>query len=407
MLVSTDRAAPVVAVNICYGVGSRDEAAGRTGFAHLFEHVMFQGSRHVAKAEHFALVQSVGGRTNAATWVEGTNYEDLLPSHQLELALWLEADRLGTLLDALSPENLDNQRAVVKNERRARVDNVPYGSADERLHALAFPPDHPYHHSTFGSMADLEAATLDDVRRFFATFYAPNNASLAIVGDVDAGAAVTAVERYFGRIPANPAIPRPADLALAEPSPGEVRASVADDVPLGRIIVAHRAPVMRDARHPALEIAARILAGGTGSRLYRRLVRDERSAQDVDAELYAYADGASLFVVSADVDPDASIEQVEAALLDELRRIATEPVTEDELVRARALVETSELGALGQVRERAERLALYATLLDDPGRLARDLDAYALVSAEGLRALAAEVFDPRRRIVLAFLPDEE
>src|SRR5512132_3107564 len=185
LIVSEDHLAPVAAVNVWYNVGSKHEQPGKTGFAHLFEHVMFQGSAHVGKAEHIALVQAAGGTMNGTTWLDRTNYFETLPSHQLELALWLEADRMGTLLDALSQENLDNQREVVKNEKRWSYDNRPYGTWSEKLQAHLYPPEHPYHHTTIGSMEDLDAASLEDVSQFFRTYYAPNNAVLSVVGVVD------------------------------------------------------------------------------------------------------------------------------------------------------------------------------------------------------------------------------
>src|SRR5712691_4958810 len=207
LIISVDRLAPVVAVNLCYDVGSKHEVEGKTGFAHLFEHVMFQGSRNVGKTEHMAYVQSAGGTMNGSTWLDRTNYYETLPSHQAELALWLEADRMGTLLDALSQENLDNQREVVKNEKRWSYDNRPYGSWNEKLQAHLFPPEHPYHHSTIGSMDDLDAATVEDVSAFFRTYYAPNNAVLSVVGDVESADVVAAAGRYFGAIEPNPDIP--------------------------------------------------------------------------------------------------------------------------------------------------------------------------------------------------------
>ena len=186
-IIAEDHLAPVVAVNVWYNVGSKNEVVGKTGFAHLFEHVMFQGSAHVGKAEHISLVQAAGGTMNGTTWLDRTNYFETMPSHQLELALWLEADRMGTLTEALSQENLDNQREVVKNEKRWSYDNRPYGTWNEKLQAHLYPPEHPYHHPTIGSMDDLDAASVDDVKAFFRTYYAPNNAVLAVVGDADPG----------------------------------------------------------------------------------------------------------------------------------------------------------------------------------------------------------------------------
>ena len=214
VILSHDDSAPIVAVNLWYDVGSKHEKPGRTGFAHLFEHMMFQGSEHVAKGEHFALVQQAGGTLNASTWLDRTNYFETLPSHELELGLWLESDRLASLLPAMTQEKLDNQREVVKNERRCSVDNQPYGTWDERIQAHLFPEGHTYHHPTIGSMEDLNAASLEDVGEFFATYYAPNNAVLTVAGDFDRDAALAMVERHFGPIPANDDLPPPPDMSI-------------------------------------------------------------------------------------------------------------------------------------------------------------------------------------------------
>ena len=218
LIISVDRLAPVVAVNLWYDVGSKHEVEGKTGFAHLFEHVMFQGSRNVGKAEHMSLVQAAGGTMNGSTWLDRTNYYETLPSHQAELALWLEADRMGTLLDALSQENLDNQREVVKNEKRWSYDNRPYGSWYEKLQGHLYPPEHPYHHTTIGSMEDLDAASIEDVSAFFRTYYAPNNAVVTVVGDVDPDADPAldrALLRRHPGEPVDPAARRP--VAAADP----------------------------------------------------------------------------------------------------------------------------------------------------------------------------------------------
>lgn len=323
LLVAEDHLAPVVAVNIWYDVGSKHEQPGRTGFAHLFEHVMFQGSAHVGKAEHIALIQAAGGTMNGTTWLDRTNYFETMPSHQLELALWLEADRMGTLLDALSQENLDNQREVVKNEKRWSYDNRPYGSWNEKLQAHLFPPEHPYHHPTIGSMEDLDAASLDDVKAFFRTWYAPNNAVLAVVGDVEPGRVREWVERYFSGIPANSDLPSLPDLSLPPTLGRERREIVHDRVPLPRVYVGFRAPVFGDPRLDALDIASQILAGGKGSRLHRRLVRDERIAQDVAFFTLGFVGGGSVSAGWATVRPGVDVARVETVLHEELDRLAT------------------------------------------------------------------------------------
>jgi len=405
LIIAEDHLAPVVAVCIWYAVGSKNEVPGKTGFAHLFEHVMFQGSRHVAKTEHMGLVQAAGGTLNGTTWLDRTNYFETMPSHQLELALWLEADRMATLLDALNQENLDNQRDVVKNEKRSSYDNRPYGQWFHKLQEHLFPPEHPYHHPTIGSMEDLDAASLEDVASFFRTYYAPNNAVLAIVGDADPGQARAWVERYFGEIAPNPKIPPLGNMSLLPTLGGESREVIEDRVPLPRHYFGFRAPCFGDPRLDALEVAAQILAGGKGSRLYRRLVREERIAQDVAFFALGLVGGASIAAGQATVRPGVDPDVVERAFEEELERMGREPVTDDELARARALIETYELEALQRVDERADRLAMLATLLDDPDLINRQLARYLAVTPADIRAVAAEVFRPDNRVVLTYLPE--
>jgi zinc protease len=405
VIVAEDHLAPVVAINVWYGVGSKHEVPGKTGFAHLFEHVMFQGSKHVAKAEHIALIQAAGGTMNGTTWLDRTNYFETLPAHQLELGLWLEADRMATLLDALSQENLDNQREVVKNEKRWSYDNRPYGSWQEKLQAHLYPADHPYHHSTIGSMEDLDAASLEDVSEFFRTYYAPNNAVLSIVGDVDTADVLAAVERYFGAIPANPDIPALGDLSLPPTLGAEIRETVHDRVPLPRVYLGFRAPAYGDPRLDALEVAGQILAGGKGSRLHRRLVRDERIAQDAALFTLGFVGGASIAAGWTTARPGVPIERVEAAYIEELERLAVEPVSADELARAFALIEADELGAIQRVEERADRLSMYATLFDEPGLINRMLGRYLSVTAEAIMEVASATFRADNRLVLTYLPE--
>lgn len=404
VIVAPDHLAPVVAINIWYVVGSRHEQPGRTGFAHLFEHFMFQGSRHVTKAEHFSLIQSAGGVNNATTYFDRTNYFETLPSHQLELALWLEADRMATLLDALDQENLDNQREVVKNEKRQSYDNRPYGSFYERLMAAVFPPDHPYHHTPIGSMEDLNAASVGDVVSFFKTWYAPNNAVLSIVGDVDEQEAHAAAARYFGPIPPNPSIRQPPADSIAPIVGREIRETVPDNVPLVRIHFGYRCPPYGTPEFDALEVCSQILAGGRGSRLYRRLVRERKIAQDVAAFGLPLVDGASFFGGWVTVRPDSDAETCEKAFLNELQRLVEEPVTDDELARARALIESSELGALGRVEEVADRISMYAALFNRPELVNEQLRRYLAVTAAQIQAVARNVFRQDNRVVLTYVP---
>jgi predicted Zn-dependent peptidase len=404
VIVAPDHLAPVVAINLWYTVGSRDERPGKTGFAHLFEHFMFQGSAHVAKAEHMGIVQASGGVTNASTYFDRTNYYETLPSNQLEIGLWLEADRMATLLDALNQANLDNQREVVKNEKRQSYDNQPYGSFYERLMAATFPDGHPYQHTPIGSMADLDAASLDDVRDFFRAYYGPDACVLSIVGDVDEEEAFAAAERWFGPLAARSDPPVMAYPDVAAHIGREVRETVQDAVPLVRIHFGFRTPPFGTPAFDALEICTQILAGGKGSRLYRSLVRDRRIAQDVTLFSLPLAAGASICAGWATVRPAIEPEEVEAAFLAELERIASEPVSDDELARARALVEASELSNLGRVEEVADRFGQYATLFDRPEMVNEQLPHYLAVDAAAIQAVAAGVFRADNRAVITFVP---
>ena len=405
LIISEDHLAPVAAVNLWYNVGSKHEVEGKTGFAHLFEHVMFQGSAHVGKAEHIALVQAAGGTMNGTTWLDRTNYFETMPSHQLELAIWLEADRMGTLLDALSQENLDNQREVVKNEKRWSYDNRPYGSWVEKMLGSIFPEGHPYHHPTIGSMADLDAASIEDVSAFFRLHYAPNNAVMSVVGDVEPEQVRGWVAKYFGAIPANPSLPVPLpDMSLPPTLGSEIRIVVPDRVPLPRIHWGFRGPVFGDPRLDALDLAGQILAGGKGSRLHRRLVREERLAQDVALFSMGLVAGASVTAGWATARPGVDLVALETAFWEELERMGREPVSDDELARAKALTEADELGALQRVDEKADRLSMYATLFDDPGMINKILPRYLSTTAEQIQAVCREVFVPENRVVLTYVP---
>ena len=405
VIVAPDRVAPVVAINLWYDVGSKHEQPGKTGFAHLFEHFMFQGSRHVAKAEHLGIVQGVGGVCNATTYFDRTNYFETLPSHQVELGLWLEADRMATLLDALSQENLDNQRDVVKNEKRQSYDNRPYGSFYEKLMAAVFPPGHPYHHTPIGSMADLDAASLDDVQSFFRTWYVPNNAVLTVAGDIDEQPVIEMVERYFGPIEPNLALPvwRIRDPGAALGS----REVVPDAVPLDRVHVGYRCPAFGTRAFDALEVATQILAGGRGSRLHRRLVRDEQVAQDVALFALPLVAGSSIAAGWVTARPESDAATVERILDEELQRMTHESVTDDELLRAGALIESSELAALSRMDEVADRLSMYATYFDRPELVNEQLARYQAVDAEAVRDVCAEVFGGDGRAVLTYVPRTE
>jgi predicted Zn-dependent peptidase len=406
VILSPDERAPVVAVNLWYDVGSKHEQPGKTGFAHLFEHMMFQGSEHVAKGEHFALVQGAGGTLNATTWLDRTNYFETMPSHELELALWLESDRMASLLPAMTQEKLDNQRDVVKNERRLRVDNQPYGSWDEKIQGLVYPEGHPYHHPTIGSMADLSAASLDDVREFFATWYAPNNAVLTIAGGFDPAESMEMVARHFGSIPRNEQLPGRPDTRVAPVIGREVRETVHDRVPLPRIYVAYRVPPFGSEGFDAMELSSDLLAGGRASRLYRSLIRERRLAQDVVAFAFPLIGDATMFALWATARPGVAVGELEEALFGEIDRLRADGPSEDELQRARTLHRAAIESSLERVSERADRLSMYGCLFDEPERVNDEVARYQRVDAQAARSALAEWLVPENRVVLTYLPAE-
>jgi len=406
IVLSPDRSNAVCAVNLWYGVGSRNERPGRTGLAHLFEHMMFQGSLNVPETQYIAHVERAGGSTNATTWLDRTNYYATVPSHHLELPLWLESDRMGFFLPALTQEKLDNQRDVVKNERRQRVDNAPYGDWDERLQALLFPEDHPYHHSVIGSMDDLDATTLEDVQDFFRTYYAPNNAVLSLVGDFESGRALSQIERYFGELPAGPDVPPLPGRPELEPFllGGEVREVVEADVPLPRVHLGFRTPPFGTREFFALDLLCEVLAGGKGARLYADLVRDRRIARAVAAFAFPVVTGASLSVLRATTPPGGDAAGLERALAEHLDRIGAQGPSEAELDRARAGLEPRHLLELQRAATRADHLSMYTLLFDQPERINTDLDEMRSVTASEVRAVAERYFGADNRVVLTYLP---
>ena len=403
VVLSRDPSVPVVAINLWYGVGSRNERPGGTGFAHLFEHMMFQGSEHVPETAHFALIEQAGGSLNGSTWLDRTNYFETLPAHYLELGLWLESDRMGWLLPAMTQEKLDNQRDVVKNERRWRVDNQPYGDWDERLQAMVYPPDHPYHHSVIGSMEDLDAASLEDVEEFFRTYYAPNNAVLTLCGEFDPSHALELIERYFGEIPRGPEVPPLPGRTEIPPVIGqEVRERVEQDISLPRLYHAYRIPPYGDDGFYAAAVASYVLAWGKASLLYRSLVRDRRLAQDVVAYAFPIVVGSAMLVLWATARPGIEPERLEAALLDEIAALAR--VQDAEVERAKHLLEARRLIDLQRVDERADQLSMFTMLFDDPDRINTELDRLKAVTTADVRRFAERFLGADNRAALLYVP---
>jgi zinc protease len=401
---SEDHTAPIVAVNLWYHVGSANEREGLTGFAHLFEHMLFQGSEHVGTNEHFELIQRAGGTLNGSTWLERTNYFETVPSNHLETILWLEADRMGFLLPGMTQQKLDLQRDVVKNERRWSMDNQPYGSWWEKLPALCFPPSHPFHHSLIGSMEDLSAASLDDVAAFFRTYYTPDNAVLSIAGDFDPQRARDAVERYFGPIPHGPGKPPLRDMTLPPVIGKRVRETVHDDVALPRIFLAFRSPVFGSDEYYAASVCSAILGLRRGSRLYQSLVREQQVAQEAGAFTYDLAKGADLLVIDATARPGVSADDIEHAVEREVDALRTRGVTAEEVERAQALIESEFVRGLQQAGERADQLSKFATFFGEPRLVNEQLERYRAVTAAQVNAFATARLGEDNRASLVYVP---
>ncbi len=399
VVVNHDPTVPVVAVNLWFDVGSRDEQPGRTGLAHLFEHLMFEGSANVASGEHLAIVQSVGGSANATTWFDRTNYFETVPTHALDLALWLEADRLASL--ELTQETLDNQRAVVLEEKRQRYDNVPYGDVLIHLIGLTFPEGHPYSHPTIGSMDDLAAADLDDVRAFFATHYAPGNAVLTIVGDVTVDDAVARAARYLGGVPSSLRQARP----VAEPLPpltGIPRTEVTADVPTDASYATWRLPARDTREFAAVDLALAVLGDGQTSRLHRRLVRTDLIAEGAGASTLGLIGGNSIGFAQARALAGVRAEQLEAAIIEEVNRFLADGPSAVEVDRAKAQFEREWLDQLGRFDSRADLIGCYATLYGDPEVVNRRLDEVRSLTVAEVADAARRYLQPEQRAVLSY-----
>ncbi len=403
---SEDHTAPIAAVNLWYHVGSANEKMGRTGFAHLFEHMLFQGSAHVASNEHFELIQRAGGMLNGSTWLERTNYFETVPSNELALALWLEADRMGELLPAMTQEKLDTQRDVVKNERRWAVDNQPYGTMLEKMQELVFPASHPFQHSLIGSMEDLSAASLDDIAQFFATYYTPDNAVLSIAGDFDPAQARSLIEGYFGPIPKGKGKPPLPPMDLPPVFGSRLREVVHDNVSLPRLFMAFRSPVFGSDEYYTASVTSALLGMRKGSRLHRALVRERQVAADASAFTFDLAKGSDLLVVDVTARPETSVAQLEEEVERELDLVHREGVSEGEVERAIALIETDLVASLQSAGERADRLSMFATYFGNPELINEQADRYRAVTAQGVNKLVSERFGEANRASLIYVPRE-
>jgi zinc protease len=405
VILSEDHRLPMVAVNLWYHVGPANELPGRTGFAHLFEHMMFEGSKHVASSAHNRYLEAAGASDiNGSTDFDRTNYYETLPSNQLELALWLESDRMGYLPDKLDQTNLSNQQDVVRNERRQSVENAPYGVVEEGLFHQLFPNGHPYYGEVIGSHADIQAAKLEDVRNFFKLYYAPNNASLAIVGDFEPEKARELVEKYFGPLKRGEEVPK--IKAHTPPITSERRATIQDNVQLPRVYMGWlTSPIFKPGDAEA-DLAATILGGGKSSRLYKKLVYDKQIAQDVTARQQSLILG-SVFEVQVTAKAGVKPEDLEKAINAELEAFRKSGPTAAELTRARNVIESriiAGLETLGGGGGVADLLNSYNHYLGTPDFLAADIARYENSTSESIQAFAQGQLGGNQRAVVYGAP---
>ena len=404
LIVHEDHHCPIVAVNLWYHVGSKNERPGRTGFAHLFEHLMFEGSAHHPDG-YFRPLQEAGAALNGSTSTDRTNYWEVVPRGALERALWMESDRMGHLLPALTQEKLDNQRDVVLNERRQRYENQPYGLVSIVLDEAHYPPDHPYHWPVIGSVEDLHAAALDHVRAFFATYYHPANASLVVAGDIEVDEAVDLVRAYFGEIPAGDA-PAPVVPPAVDPRDRAASLRLEDRVELPRLYLTWTSPALYADDDAELDLASEILSGGKSSRLYRALLHDRQLATDVSAHQYSQ-ELCGMFSMTATAAPGQTLDELERVITDELEHLAADGPTDDELRRARSQLEAdfaARCESIGGFGGRSDLLNTYNVMAGRSDYCADDLARYARATREGIADAVRRRLDPAARIALSVVP---
>ncbi|CAN5781836.1 hypothetical protein BH23GEM8_BH23GEM8_09430 [soil metagenome] len=400
VVVHEDRAAPVVAVHVMYHVGSRDEKAGRTGLAHLLEHLLFEGSQNCPKGEFDRVLEGVGGSNNGSTWLDRTNYYEVVPTHAVELALWLERERMAFFLPVLDEEMLELQRGVVINERRQAYENRPYGMADERIHQLLFPADHPYSWPTIGYLPDLQQIQLGDARDFFSTYYTPRNAVLVLAGDISGDEGVRLAERYFGDVEPGPMLEDRPPPPAPRPGSSEV---MEDRVSFPRLFQTYVTPPYGTRDWVCLDVLTYLLADGDSSRLQRVLVRDRQLAQDVDTFLYP-TELSGIWGVVATARSGISPEQLEGAIDEVLERVVNDGVSEDEVVGATRRARRDHVSGIATMEERADELAYVTTLLGSPDELEKILGMYATVTPDDVRSAAQRILCPESRVRLSIVP---
>jgi zinc protease len=402
VILHEDHSIPSVSVNVWYHVGSGSEKPGRTGFAHLFEHIMFEGSGNVPEGKFDEWLEAAGGDNNGSTTPDRTNYFENAPSNALELMLFLEADRMGHLLDAMSPAKVDGQRDVVKNERRQSYENRPYGMSSIMIDENLYPANHPYHWPTIGSMTDLSAASYEDVVEFFKTYYVPNNASLVIAGDFDPAKTKELVTKWFGPIPAGKPVP-PVDAPAAFLTE-QKRLVMEDKVQLPRLYLNWLSPVILSPGDAELDILANILAGGKNSRLYKRLVYDLQIAQDVGA-FQSSSRLSSSFQVVATARSGHTLEELRTVIFEEIAKVKAEGPTEREVQRAVNEYEASFLDRLEGVSGKADQLNSYFTVTGNPDYFNEDLSRYKALAPDDVRAAAQTHLRTDAMVILSVVPE--
>jgi zinc protease len=406
VILHEDHSVPLVTVNTWYRAGSANEMPGRTGFAHLFEHLMFMGSGHAPYGEFDSRLESVGGGNNASTANDRTNYYIDVPSNALELALFLESDRMGYLLDAMTPKTVDAQRDVVKNERRQSYENRPYGMADIALYEMLYPDGHPYHWPVIGYMEDLTAASYEDVVNFFRTYYSPSNASLVVAGDIDPARTRELVEKWFSDVKPGPA-PKPLSIpgvALTEVK----KKTMTDRVQLPRLTLAWLTPRHFEPGDSALDIVADVLAGGKNSRLYKRLVYDLQIAQEVSA-FQISMDLSSYFEIVAMPRPGHTVEELQKIIDEEIAKLQQEEPSAREFERSLNQIEASfynRMERVGGFGGKADQINGYFTKAGDPDYFNEDLGRYRALSPSDIRAAAAAFLPRDRRVELTVQPEK-
>lgn len=405
VILHQDKRVPLVSVNLWYHVGSRNEKKGKTGYAHLFEHMMFQGSEHVPADKHFQYIQSIGGTLNGSTFFDRTNYFETVPSHHLETALWLEADRMGFFLPALTQEKLDTQLNVVKNERRQRYENQPYGLWLEHLLSMSFKEDFPYHWPVIGYMEDLDTANLQDVKDFFSTWYTPSNASLVVAGDFETRQTKSLIEKYFAGLSSSSKSDMPIEI-FRDYNRGEQRRILHENVQLPRIYMAYHLPPFGQNDTYVADMICDILSSGKRGRLYKTLVYEQQIAQDAQAILLPMQ-GTSVLILMLTPQPGISLKKLKVELQNEIDNLSQKAVAALDIERIKNQIKARKLRELQSVSSRADYLNMFSVYFDDPDLINTEIEHYLQIEADDILRVAKSYLDSTNRSVVTYFPESE